>query len=69
MVVVVEQLRPIVQIMGLVQKLYVPNHVARANEAKEKTGKWGKEIKRKFMKHKYLVDHSSCSSALQNLAF
>ena len=31
--VVVEQLRPIVQIMGLVQKLYVPNHVARANEA------------------------------------
>ena len=51
MVVVVEQLRPIVQIMGLVQKFYVPNHVARANEAKEKTGKWGKEIKRKFMKH------------------
>ena len=47
MVVVVEQLRPIVQIMDLERKLHVPNHVARANEAKEKTGKGRKVMKRK----------------------
>ena len=37
----VEQLRQIVQIMGLERKLYVPNHVARVSEEEErKSEKW-----------------------------